>query len=96
MTHKDTPDSSKVAENWSKAILYARMTIGETDIMASAVPPERFQLMRSAYRSLTVGSSEEAKRTHTLLAEGGETFMRKKPFSPRASASSATNSALPG
>lgn len=75
MTHEDTPDSSKVAENWRQAILYARMTIGETDIMASAVPPKRFQPMRSAYHSLTVGSSEEAERTHTQLAEGGETFM---------------------
>ncbi len=30
------------------------MTIGETEIMGSDVPPERFQPMRSVYLSLTV------------------------------------------
>ena len=58
-----------------RAILHARMTIGDTDIMASDVPPDRFQPMRSAYLSLTLDSIEEAERTYTLLSDGGEIFM---------------------
>ena len=51
------------------------MTIGETDIMGSDVPKERFQPMRSVYLSLSVGSTDEAERIHALLADGGEIFM---------------------
>jgi PhnB protein len=51
------------------------MTIGETQLMGSDVPPERFQPMRSVYLSLAVDSSEEAERIFKLLNEGGEVFM---------------------
>ena len=43
--------------------------------MGSDVPPERFQPMRSAYLSLSVGSDEEAEHIYTLLCDGGEIFM---------------------
>jgi PhnB protein len=51
------------------------MTIGETDLMGSDVPPDRFQPMRSVYLSLSVSSSEEAERIHALLSDGGQIFM---------------------
>jgi len=75
MTHAEQPDSKNVPPDWLKSILYARMTIGETELMGSDVPPERFQPMRSVYLSLTVASSEEAEKIHALLSEGGEIFM---------------------
>ncbi|MDW5266217.1 MULTISPECIES: VOC family protein [Acidobacteriaceae] len=75
MRHEDQPDASNVASDWRKAILYARMTIGETDVMGSDVPPEHFQPMRSVYLSLTVDSTEEAERIHALLSDGGQIFM---------------------
>ncbi|MFZ0412644.1 MAG: VOC family protein, partial [Candidatus Acidiferrales bacterium] len=75
MTHGEQPGANDVPSDWKKAILYARMTLGETDIMASDVPPDRFQPMRSVYLSLSVASSEEAERIHALLAEGGQIFM---------------------
>jgi PhnB protein len=74
-THGDMPDPSKVPANWKKAILHARIDIGETILMGSDVPPERFQPMRSAYLSLSVTSSEEAESIYSLLSEGGEIFM---------------------
>jgi PhnB protein len=43
--------------------------------MASDVPPERFQPMRSAYLSLGLDSIQEAERIHALLSDGGEIFM---------------------
>ena len=75
MPHSQMPDPSEVPGEWKNAIMYARMTIGETDIMGSDVPPDRFQPMRSVFLSLTVSSIEEAERIHALLSDGGEIFM---------------------
>lgn len=67
--------SNDAPPDWGKAIMYARMTIGETELMGNDVPPGRFQPMRSVYLSLTTGSSEEAERIHAVLSDGGEIFM---------------------
>ena len=75
MTHGEMPGPSQAPPEWQKAILHARMMIGETELMGADVPPERFQPMRSAYLSLSVTSIEEAERIHTLLADGGQIFM---------------------
>ena len=75
MTHGEMPAPNNVPPNWRKAILYACMTIGDTELMANDVPPERFQPMRSAYLSLGLDSIQEAERIHALLADGGEIFM---------------------
>lgn len=75
MTYGQNPDAAKAHPDSQGKILYACMTIGGTDLMASDVPADRFQPMRSVYLSLTVDSSEEAERVHALLADGGEVFM---------------------
>ena len=75
MTYTDQPDPKNVPPGTEKWILYANMAIGETQLMGSAVPPERFQPMRSVYLSLAVDRSEEAERIFKLLNEGGEVFM---------------------
>jgi PhnB protein len=58
-----------------KAIIHARMEIGDTVLIANDVPPAHFQKMRSAYLYLSVDSPKEAERIHNLLADGGEIFM---------------------
>ena len=75
MTHGEQPGGPNVPPELKNTVLHAQMTLGDTDLMASDVPPERFQPMRSAYLSLSVDSTEEAERVHKLLAEGGEIFM---------------------
>jgi PhnB protein len=75
MTHADQPSPNQTPAEWKDAILYANMTIGETELMASDVPPDRFQPMRSVYLSLSVDSIDEAERIHALLSDGGEIFM---------------------
>ena len=75
MTHGEQPGPVNVPANWKDAILHARITLGETDLLAADVPPDRFQPMRSAYLSLSVESIEEAERVYKLLSEGGEIFM---------------------
>lgn len=75
MKHGDAPGGPPVAPEWKDAVLHASLTLGETVIMASDVPPDRFQPMRSVYLSLGVDSDQEAERIFALLAKGGEVFM---------------------
>jgi PhnB protein len=75
MRYADQPDPKNVLPGTEKYVLYLNMTIGETQLMGSDVPPERFQPMRSVYLSLAADSSEEAERIFKLLSEGGEVFM---------------------
>lgn len=75
MTQAQQPNAKDVPPDQRNAILYARMSIGETDLMGSDVPSERFQPMRSVYLSLSVNSIEEAERIFALLSPGGEIFM---------------------
>lgn len=75
MTYADQPDPKNAPPGTENFILYAQMTIGETELMGSDVPPDRFQPMRSVYLSLNVDSDKEAEHIFGLLAEGGETFM---------------------
>ena len=60
---------------WEQSLQYASMELGETELMAADVNPERFQPMRSAYLSLRVDSSDEADRVYALLSDGGQIFM---------------------
>ena len=75
MRYADQPDPKNVPPGTEKYVLYLNMTIGETQLMGSDVPPDRFQPMRSVYLSLAVDSSAEAERIFKLLAQGGEVFM---------------------
>jgi PhnB protein len=75
MTRAGQPTQSDGPPGWENSIMYACMQLGETELMAADVPPERFQPMRRAYLSLTVDSPDEANRVYTLLADGGQIFM---------------------
>ncbi len=75
MTRAEMPNPGEVPPDLKDSILYASIDLGETQLMASDAPPDRFQPMRSAYLSLTVDSAEEADRTYNLLADGGQVFM---------------------
>jgi PhnB protein len=73
--YSDQPDPKNVLPGTEKLVMYANMTLGETELMGSDVPPGRFEPMRSVYLSLGVDSSAEAERIYGLLKEGGEVFM---------------------
>ena len=75
MTHSQQPNATNVPPDRKNAILHARMNIGDTELTAADIPPDRFQPMRSAYLSLSVDSSAEAERIYALLSDGGQVFM---------------------
>jgi PhnB protein len=74
-THGEQPDASKVPPDWKNAVLHARLELGDTLLLGADIPPDRFQLMRSAYLSLSVDSDGEAERIYALLCDGGQVFM---------------------
>jgi PhnB protein len=75
MTHGEAPVPVGTGPEWKDAILHASITIGDTVLMASDVPPDRFKPMRSAYLSLQVDSDDEAERVYGILSDGGEVYM---------------------
>jgi len=75
MTQGEQPNPQNVPPDQKNAIMYARMSIGETDLMGSDVPSGHFQPMRSVYLSLSVNNIDEAEGIFSLLSDGGEIFM---------------------
>jgi len=75
MRHGELPDQSQVSPESRNAILHARLELGGTELLGSDVPPEHFQLMRSAYLYLSVEGVAEAERVYALLSDGGQVFM---------------------
>ena len=75
MRRAEQPDQPLKWPGWEQSIQFATIDLGETQVMASDVPPDHFQLMQSVYMSLTVDSAAEAERIWTLLADGAQIFM---------------------
>ena len=75
MRHGDQPNPANVPAEWKNAVLHARMNLGGTELLGADIPPDRFQPIRSAYLTLTLGSDAEADRVFALLADGGQIFM---------------------
>jgi PhnB protein len=75
MKFGDMPDPSKVIAGMENLVLHATITIGDSMIMASDVPADRWKPMRSAYLALNLASDADAERLFALLADGGEVFM---------------------
>jgi PhnB protein len=73
MTHGQAPDQSQVKPELKDAVLHARISIGDTELMGADIP--HAQPMRSAYLSLAVQSDAEAERIFSALSAGGEVFM---------------------
>ncbi|HEY2906591.1 MAG TPA: VOC family protein [Vicinamibacterales bacterium] len=73
MTHGQAPDQSRVNPDWKDAVLHARISLGDTELLGADIPSA--QPMRSAYLSLAVESDGEAERIFSALSDGGEIFM---------------------
>jgi len=75
MTHEQAPDTNNnIPAGWGKAILHARIEIGNTILMGADIP--NAEPMRSAYLTLRLNSSQEAERIYALLSDGGQIFMK--------------------
>lgn len=75
MTYDQMPGQSDIATQMKGKVLHASIALGDTELMASDVPPDRFQPMRSAYVCLSVESDTEAEHIYKILTDGGEVYM---------------------
>jgi PhnB protein len=73
MTRGELPDQSQVKKEARGAVVHARISIGDTELMGSDV--DDAEPMRSAYLSLRVQSDSEAERIFSALSDGGQVFM---------------------
>lgn len=73
MTHAQAPGQSRVNPEWKDAVLHARISIGDTELMAADIP--KAEPMRSAYLTLSTDSDSEAERIFSALSEGGRVLM---------------------
>lgn len=83
MVHHGEQPNPGVPADWHDKVLHARIEIGTTVLMGADIP--QAEPMRSAYLSLSVDREEDAERFYTLLADGGEVFMKieQTPFANR-------------
>ena len=73
MTHAQSPDQSRVNPEWKDLVLHARISIGDTELMAADIP--NAEPMRSAYLTLKMDSDIEAERVFSALSDGGRVLM---------------------
>jgi PhnB protein len=69
MTHGEQPNAKDVPPDQKNAIHYARMSVGETDLMGSDVPPQRFQPMRSVYLSPCLEQNRRRRASWMIIKE---------------------------
>jgi PhnB protein len=73
MTHAQNPAATGVNPEWRDKVLHARISIGDTELLAADVPSA--EPMRSAYLTLIVDSDAEAERFFAALSDGGRALM---------------------
>ena len=70
MTQAGVLDPSQINPGWNDKVLHARLTIGDTELMAADIP--NAEPMRSAYITLTLESDKEAERVYAALSDAGQ------------------------
>ena len=75
MKQNQLPSQHNVPPGMEKAVVHARINLGDVELIGNDVPPSRFQPVRSSYLYLTLDSTESADRAWTALVDGGEATM---------------------
>jgi len=84
--HEGSPAACQVPPEWQKKILHARMTIGNTVLMASDAPPGRFHKQQGFSINIGLNDVAQAERIFNTLAKDavavtmpfGETFWAQR------------------
>jgi len=75
LTHAGTPAEGHVPAEWRDKILHARMTVGDSVLMASDAPPGRYDQPKGFSVSITLKNPADAERIFNALAENGTVHM---------------------
>jgi PhnB protein len=75
MTHAGTPMEAHTPPEWRTKILHASLKVGDTVLMASDAPPDRYERPQGFSVSLVLKDTGEAERIFHALAKGGSVRM---------------------
>jgi PhnB protein len=77
MKHAASPAEGQVPVEWHDKILHARMTVGDSALMASDAPPGHYEKPQGFSVSIQIKDTADGERIFNALAEGGTL---KMPF----------------
>ena len=75
LPHAGTPAEEHVPPEWRDKIMHAKLTLGDSVLMASDAPPPSGEEMKGFSVSLHVDAPAEAERVFHALADGGSVTM---------------------
>lgn len=76
MSHADAPAEMQIPREWREKIMHARMTVGDTIVMASDAPPPHYRKPQGFRVSLGVDRPAEAERIFKELSQEGSVEMK--------------------
>ncbi|MBV8976821.1 MAG: VOC family protein [Alphaproteobacteria bacterium] len=74
-TFAQSPMAAQMPEAMKDKVVHARIRLGDTIVMASDAPPERYGKPQGMMLSLTVDSPADAERIFAALSDGGNVTM---------------------
>jgi PhnB protein len=75
MKVSDLPAGAPRPPGSSDAVIHARMSIADVELIGNDVPPDHFQPIRSSYLYLAVDSPEAADKIYAALSKNGQISM---------------------
>ena len=75
ITHGGSPMEGQVPSEWHNKILHASLSVGDTVLMGSDAPPERYEEPTGFSVSLGIDDPADAERIFHALAENGKVTM---------------------
>jgi PhnB protein len=70
-----TPLAGQVPADWQDKVMHASLTIGDQELMAGDVAPERYEEPKGVSLSLQMKDTSEAERVFNELAKNGRIVM---------------------
>ena len=75
MTFGQSPAADQAPPGWRDKVMHARLKLGDSILMGSDAPPDRYNEPRGFSVSLSINSPGDAERIFAALAEGGTVQM---------------------
>ena len=79
MPHEGTPMAEHVPASWRQKILHAQMQIGDSVLMGSDAPPDRYTTPHGFSVSLMLTDDAQAEHVFATLAQGGQIQLPLQP-----------------
>ena len=75
MTWGDSPMADQVPSEWRDRIIHANLIVGETALLGSDAPPDRYEEPRGFSVTIQTRDAAEGERIFQALAENGKVQM---------------------